>query len=136
MNSRAIEERPVVISSTKGLTKPGVVVIQTLLIGLSVIVELIFRHGVGVFTGIAICVAVLGTIRLARQGTAYVAAATAPLAFAVVTFLTILLQDGLHPSRVGVDFIASLASVAPYLLISALYGWVNYFKSRRQRPTK
>ena len=130
MTSHAVEETPSVTSSTTGLTKPGVVVIQTLLIGLSVVVELVFRHGVGVITGIAICVAVFGTIRFARQGTAYVAAATSPLAFALVTFITILLQDGLHPSRVGVDFIASLASVAPYLLISASYGWINFFRSR------
>lgn len=130
MTSHAVEETPSVTSSTTGLTKPGVVVIQTLLIGLSVVVELVFRHGVGVITGIAICIAVFGTIRFARQGTAYVAAATSPLAFALVTFITILLQDGLHPSRVGVDFIASLASVAPYLLISASYGWINFFRSR------
>ncbi len=136
MISRAIKETPVVTSSTKGLTKPGVVVIQTLLIGLAVVVELVFRHGIGVFTGIAICVAVLGTIRFARQGTAYVAAATSPLAFALVTFITILLQDGPHPSRVGVDFIASLASVAPYLLLSVTYGWINFFRLRSQRTTR
>ena len=130
MTSRAAEEITSATSSTKGLTKPGVVVIQTLLIGFFVIVELVFRHGVGVITGIAICVAVFGTIRFARQGTAYVAAATSPLAFALVTLITILLQDGPHPSRVGVDFIASLASVAPYLLISVTYGWINYFRSR------
>lgn len=130
MTSHAVEETPSVTSSTRGLTKPGVVVIQTLLIGLSVVVELVFRHGVGVITGIAICAAVFGTIRFARQGTAYVAAATSPLAFALLTFITILLQDGPHPSRVGVDFIASLASVAPYLLISASYGWINFFRSR------
>ena len=136
MTSHAVEETPSVTSSTTGLTKPGVVVIQTLLIGLSVVVELVFRHGVGVITGIAICIAVFGTIRFARQGTAYVAAATSPLAFALVTFITILLQDGLHPSRVGVDFIASLASVAPYLLISASYGWINFFRSRSPQTSR
>ncbi|MBI3428454.1 MAG: hypothetical protein HY050_00020 [Actinobacteria bacterium] len=131
MASPRVKKRSAAATSTKGLTKPGVVVIQSLLIGLFVIIELVFRQGVGVFTGVAIGVAVLGTIRFARQGTAYVAAATPPLAFAFVAFITILLQDGLRPSRVGVDFIASLASVAPYLLISVGYGWFNYFKSRR-----
>lgn len=129
-------KRPPIPISQHGLTKPGVVVIQSLFIGLFAVLELVLRRGVGVFTGIAICVAVFATIRFARQGTAYVAAATAPLAFALVAMVTIILQDGPHPSRVGVDFIAALASVAPYLLISAAYGWVNYFKSRRQRPTK
>lgn len=129
-------KRPPVPISQHGLTKPGVVVIQSLFIGIFVVLELVLRHGVGAFTGIAICIAVFATIRFARQGTAYVAAATAPLAFALVALVTIILQDGPHPSRVGVDFIAALASVAPYLLISAAYGWVNYFKSRRPRPTK
>ncbi|MDP1719468.1 MAG: hypothetical protein Q8L08_00470 [Candidatus Nanopelagicaceae bacterium] len=127
---------PLTPISHLGLTKPGVVVIQSLFIGLFTVLELILRHGVGAFTGIAICGAVFATIRFARKGTAYVAAATAPLAFALVAIVTIILQDGPHPSRVGVDFIAALASVAPYLLISAVYGWLNYFKSGRQRPTK
>ncbi len=131
MTSPTVKKTPSIPISTQGLTKPGVVVIQSLLIGLSVVVELVFRHGVGVFTGIAICVAVLGTIRFARKETAYVAAATSPLAFASVTLITILLQDGPHLSRVGVDFVASLASVAPYLLISVAYGWFNFFRSRR-----
>ena len=131
MASPTVKKIPVTPTSAQGLTKPGVAIIQTLFIGLFVVVELVFRHGVGVFTGIAICLAVLGTIRFARTGTAYVAAATPPLAFALVALTTILLQDGLHPSRIGVDFIASLASVAPYLLISVAYGWFNFFRSRR-----
>lgn len=134
MASPAVKRPPTPISHL-GLTKPGVVVIQSLFIGIFVVLELVLRHGVGAFTGIAICGAVFVTIRFARQGTAYVAAATAPLAFALVAMVTIISQDGPHPSRVGVDFIAALASVAPYLLISAAYGWINYFKSRRQRPT-
>lgn len=129
-------KRPPIPISHQGLTKPGVVVIQSLFIGLFTVLELVLRRGVGVFTGIAICVAVFMTIRFARQGTAYVAAATAPLAFAFVAMATIILQDGPHPSRVGVDFIAALASVAPFLLVSAAYGWINYFKSRRPHPTK
>ena len=131
MASPTVKKTPVIPTSTQGLTKPGVVVIQTLFIGLFAVIELLFRHGVGLFTGVAICVAVLGTIRFGRKGTAYVAAATAPLAFALLTLITILLQDGLHLSRIGVDFVASLASVAPYLLISAAYGWFNFFRSRR-----
>jgi hypothetical protein len=44
--------------------------------------------------------------------------------------------DGFHVSKVGVDFVASLASAAPYLLIAAAYGWFSYFRSRRSRPTR
>jgi len=115
----------------KGLTKAGVVVIQTLFIGLFAAIEVVFRHGIGIYTGIMICLAVFGTIRFGRTGTEYVSAATAPLAFAAVTFVTTALVDGFHVSRVGVDFVASLASAAPYLLVAAAYGWFSYFRSRR-----
>lgn len=122
--------------SKKGLTKAGVVVLQTFFIGLVSIIEVFFRHGIGVFTGIMICLAVLGTVRFGRAGTEYVSAATAPLAFAVTTFLATALSDGLHVSKVGVDFVSSLASAAPYLLIAAVYGWFSYFRSKRSRPTR
>jgi len=117
--------------SKKGLTKPGVIVLQTFFIGLFSIIEIVFRHGIGVFTGIIICLAVFGTVRFGRIGTAYVSAATAPLAFAAVTLLTIAVVDGFHPSKIGVDFVASLASVAPYLLVAAAYGWFSYLRSKR-----
>jgi hypothetical protein len=128
--------KPMIATSKKGLTKPGVAVIQTLLIGLVAFIEITLRHGVGVFTGLAICLATLGTVRFGRTGTAYVAAATAPLAFAVVTMLIFLKDDGLHPSKLGVDFVASLASAAPYLLISAAYGWLNCFRSRTPKTNE
>lgn len=117
--------------SNKGLTKAGVVVLQTFSIGLVSIFEVAFRHGIGVFTGVMICLAVLGTIRFGRSGTEYVSAATAPLAFAVVTFIATALVDGFHVSKLGVDFVASLASAAPYLLLAAAYGWFSYFRSKR-----
>jgi len=35
------------------------------------------------------------------------------------------------------DFIAGLASVAPYLIISALYGWFMYFNEKaKTRPSR
>lgn len=122
--------------SKKGLTKAGVVVLQTFFIGLVSIIEVVFRHGVGVFTGIMICIAVFGTIRFGRAGTEYVSAATAPLAFAITTLFATVLTDGLHVSKVGVDFVSSLASAAPYLLIAVVYAWFSYFRSRRSHPTK
>ena len=122
--------------SKVGLTKAGVIVLQSFFIGLVAFAEIAIRHGIGVYTGIMICFAVIGTIRFGRSGTEYVSAATAPLAFAVVTFVTTAFVDGFHVSKVGVDFIASLASAAPYLLIAAAYGWFSYFRSRRSRPTR
>jgi len=116
--------------SKKGLTKAGVVVLQTFFIGIVAIAEVVIRHGIGVYTGVMICLAVLGTVRFGRAGTQYVSAATAPLAFAVVTFIATALVDGFHVSKVGVDFVSSLASAAPYLLVAAAYGWFSYFRSR------
>jgi hypothetical protein len=111
--------------SSKGLTKAGVVVLQTFFIGIVSAVEVVFRHGIGVYTGIMICLAVFGTIRFGRAGTEYVSAATAPLAFAVVTFIATALVDGWHVSKVGVDFVSSLASAAPYQQVAATYGWFS-----------
>jgi hypothetical protein len=116
----------------KGLTKPGVVVIQTFFIGLVTAFELFVRKGTGAFTGIAICLATLATIRFARLGTEYVSAATAPLAFASVALISLFAIDGLHPSRLGLDIVSSLASAAPYLLFSATVGWINFLRSRRK----
>lgn len=125
------EVKPAIHISKRGLTKPGVVVLQTLFISVITFMEISVRNGVGVITGLAICVAVLGAVRFGRTGTAYVAATTAPLVFALTSFLTFLKEDGLHPSKLGVDFVASLASAAPYLLVSASYGWLNFLRSRK-----
>ena len=51
-------------------------------------------------------------------------------------FFTALL-DGFRPSRVGIDFIAALASEAPFLIISALYGWFVYLNQKaKSKPSK
>ena len=116
----------------KGLTKAGVVVIQTLVIGFFTSLEIFLRRSTGVITGIAICVAVLGTIRFARAGTEYVAATTGPLAFAVSSLISLIAVDGLHPTKLGIDIVASLASAAPYLLFSVALAWLNYFRNRKK----
>jgi hypothetical protein len=49
----------------------------------------------------------------------------------------VIAADGIKISRVGIDFIAALASVAPYLIISALYGWFMYFNEKaKSRPSR
>ena len=120
-----------------GLKKQGIVVLQFLFIGFFVFVEMTIRTGVGALTGIAICAATFGSIRFGRPGTTYVAAVTPPLAFAANALLWTILLDGFRPSRVGIDFIAALASVAPFLIISALYGWFIYLNQRaKAKPSK
>jgi hypothetical protein len=95
------------------------------------------RTGVGILTGIAICAATFGSLRFGRPGTTYVSAVTPPLAFAGTALLFTILLDGFRPSRVGIDFIAALASEALFLIISALYGWFVYLNEKaKAKPSK
>ena len=120
-----------------GLKKQGVVVLQTLFIALFTWLELWIRSGVGIVTGVVLCIAVFGGVRLGRSGTRYVSVVTPPLAFAGTILASVILADGIKISRVGIDFIAALASVAPYLIISALYGWFMYFNEKaKSRPSR
>ena len=120
-----------------GLKKQGVVVLQSFFIFIFGSTELIFRSGPGVITGVVICAVLYGGIRFGRTGTTYVSVVTPPLAFAATVFFYALIRDGIHISRLGIDFIASLASIAPYLLISAIYGWFVFFNEKaKARPSK
>ena len=120
-----------------GLKKPGIVVLQTIFIGFFVFVELTIRSGVGAPTGIAICVALYGSLRFGRPGTTYVSVVTPPLAFAASALFLTMVLDGFRPSRVGIDFIAALASEAPFLILSALYGWFVYLNQKaKKKPSK
>jgi hypothetical protein len=120
-----------------GLKKQGVVVLQSLFIALFTLLELWIRSGVGVVTGIVICLALFGGIRFGRSGTRYVSVVTPPLAFAATILVHVILTDGLKISRAGIDFIAALASVAPYLMLSALYGLFMYFNEKaKSRPSR
>jgi len=120
-----------------GLKKEGVIVLQTLFIGFFVFIEMTIRTGVGILTGIAICAALFGSLRFGRPGTTYVSVVTPPLAFAGTALFITMILDGFRPSRVGIDFIAALASEAPYLIIAALYGWFVYLNQKaKSKPSK
>ena len=120
-----------------GLKKEGIVVLQTIFIGFFVFIEMTIRTGVGILTGIAICAGLFGSLRLGRPGTTYVSVVTPPLAFAGSALFLTMILDGFRPSRVGIDFIASLASVAPFLIITALYGWFVYLNQKaKAKPSK
>jgi len=88
-------------------------------------------------TGLVLCLAVFGGVRFGRTGTRYVSVVTPPLAFAATVLVNVIINDGIKITRVGIDFIAALASVAPYLIISALYGWFMYFNEKaKSRPSR
>ena len=120
-----------------GLKKEGVVVLQILFIAFFTLAELVIRGGAGVLSGLVLFVVTYGGVAYGRTGTRYVTAVTPPLAYAAVILIYTIATDGLRISRVGVDFIASLASVAPYLLIAALYGWYQFLNEKaKNRPSK
>jgi len=120
-----------------GLKAPGIVVMQFFFIALFTLIELVFRSGVGIITGIAICASLYGGLRFGRKGTTYVSVVTPPIVFALSLLLLTILIDGFRPSRVGIDVIAGLASQAPFLIISALYGWFVYFNEKaKSRPSR
>jgi len=120
-----------------GLKKEGIVVLQTLFIGFFVFIEMTIRTGVGVLTGIAICAALYGSLRFGRPGTTYVSVVTPPLAFAGSALAITMLVGGFRPSRVGIDFIAALASEAPFLIVAAIYGWFVYLNQKaKAKPSK
>jgi hypothetical protein len=121
-----------------GLKKEGVVILQTFFIALFAGFELLLRSGAGIVSGVIVCVVLYGGLRFGRTGTTYVSVVTPPLAFALTVFIYLILADGIKPSRLGLDFIASLASIAPYLLVSAIYGWFVFLnekaKARKPKP--
>lgn len=120
-----------------GLKKQGVVVLQSFFIFVFVWLEMWIRGGAGILSGLIIALVTYGGVAYGRTGTRYVSAVTPPLAYAATTLIYTIMSDGLRPSRVGIDFIASLASVAPFLLISALYGWFMFLNEKaKKRPSQ
>ena len=121
-----------------GLKKEGVVVLQSFFIALLSGIELLIRSGAGIVSGVILCLVLFGGIRFGRKGTTYVSVVTPPLAYAATVLLYLILSVGFKPSRLGIDFIASLASIAPYLMVSALYGWFVFLnekaKARKPKP--
>jgi hypothetical protein len=126
--------RPVITGP--GLKKQGVVVLQILLISLFTFAELTFRSGTGILTGLVIVVTTFGGIRFGRPGTRYVSAVTPPLVLGAVVTIYYLITDGLAISRLGIDILASLASVGPWLFGAALYGWFMFLneKAKARKP--
>ena len=124
--------------SGPGLKKQGVVVLQIFFIALFALAELTFRTGPGILTGLVIVLTTFGGVRLGRPGTRYVSVVTPPLVLGAVVTIYFLLTDGLSISRLGIDILAGLASVGPWLLVSAIYGWFMFLnekaKSRKPKP--
>jgi hypothetical protein len=118
-----------------GLTKPGVIVLQFLVIFLFQAVELLFRSSLGIITAIAIWIAFFGAIYLGRSGTLYVAAVSPPISLLITSFILMPTVGGgsFAPTKFLVDLVSGLASISFYLLSGAAITWFLWFKRERSR---
>jgi len=120
-----------------GLKVPGVVVLQFLLIFIFEILEYSFTK-VGFFTGLAILISFLGGLYLGRPGTSFTNAVNPPIALLVSTLIIMATVGGIgfSPSKVGLELITSLSSVAPWLIIGAVIAWAAHFALARKYSRK
>jgi len=117
-----------------GLTKQGIVILQFLLIFFVAIVEIFFRSNIGFLTGISIWATYYGGLIYGRTGTTYVAVVNPPIALAIATLVLLPTVGGfsLSLTRLGVDLVTGLASVAPFLITGSLFGWWHYFREEKR----
>lgn len=116
-----------------GLTKPGVIILQFLVIFLFEAVEILFRNSLGIITCLAIWIAFFGAIYLGRAGTAYVTAVAPPVSLLISSIILMpTLGDGsFAPTKLLIDLVAGLAAVSFYLLSGAAIAWFIWFKRER-----
>ena len=115
------------------LKKEGVATLQSFFIFIFASLEHLIRQGYGIVTGLVLFAVVLLGNRFGRAGVAYVAAVTPPIAFGATALLWSLIAYNIHIAKVAVDLIGSLASVAPWLIFGALYGWYTFLNQRAKR---
>jgi hypothetical protein len=120
-----------------GLKVPGVVVLQFLLIFIFEIFEYSFTK-VGFFTGLAILISFLGGLYLGRPGTSFTNAVNPPIALLISTLIIMATVGGIgfSPSKVGLELITSLSSVAPWLIVGAVIAWAAHFALARKYSRK
>jgi len=116
-----------------GLTNAGIVVLQSLLILLVETIEYAIGK-VGIITGFALIVAVIGGFYLGRPGTTFTAVVNPPIAFFVSTVILIstIGGAGLHVAKFGLDLVTSLGGAAPYLVLATAGGWAWHFWTSRK----
>jgi len=108
----------------RGLTSAGVVVLQFLLILLVETIEYSAAK-VGIFTGIALILAVAGGFYLGRPGTTFATVVNPPIAFFISTIILIATVGGakFHITKFSIDLVSSLGGAAPYLGVATVAGW-------------
>jgi hypothetical protein len=120
-----------------GLNKPGVVIMQFLIIFFFEGIEIFFRNSPGIITGLAIWLAFLGAIYLGRPGTAYVTAVAPPVALLVASIILMptVGDSTFAPTKLLIDLVAGLASVSFYLITGAAIAWFIWFKKERTKKS-
>ena len=119
-----------------GLTKPGVVILQFLVIFLFQAIELALRSSLGIITCLALWIAFFGAIYLGRPGTAYVTAVGPPVSLLISSIVLMPTVGGgsFIPTKFLIDLVAGLASVSFYLLTGAAIAWFIWYKNKRNQP--
>jgi ATP/ADP translocase len=115
------------------LKKEGVATLQTFFIFIFASLEYLIRHGFGIITGLVLLAVVILGNRFGRQGVAYVAVVTPPLAFASTALFWAILANNIHITKVFVDFVGALASTGLWLMLGALFGWYTFLHQRSQK---
>ena len=114
-----------------GLKGAGIVLLQGIIIFIVESIEYAITK-VGLFTGIFLIFLTIAGLILGRESTSLTNAINPPIAFlfSTIFIMSIFGGAGLHPTRIGLDLVTSMASVAPYLITSAVIGWAGYFIKR------
>ena len=115
------------------LKKEGVATLSSFFIFFFASIEHLIRHGYGIVTGLVLFAVVILGNRFGREGVAYVAVVTPPLAFAATAFFWGIVAYKINIMKVAVEFVGALSSVAPWLIFGALYGWYNFLHQRAQK---
>ena len=116
-----------------GLKPAGIVILQFLAIFIFESIEYGISK-VGLFTGLVLIASTIAGLILGRPGTALTNAINPPLAFffSTIFIMSIFGGAGLHPNRIGLELVTSMASVAPFLITSAVIGWIGYAIKRNK----
>ena len=118
------------------LKKEGVATLQTFFIFIFASLEYLIRHGFGIITGLMLLAVVILGNRFGRDGVAYVAVVTPPLAFASTALFWAILANNIHITKVFVDFVGALASTGLWLILGSIYGWYIFLHQRSQKKVK
>lgn len=115
------------------LKKEGVATLQAFFIFIFASIEHLFRQSYGIVTGLVVFAVVILGNRFGRTGVSYVAAVTPPLAFGITALFWSIISYNIHITKVAVDLVGSLASVALWLILGAIFGWYTFLQQRAKQ---